>query len=249
MVVSNEIRLIIVDDHTLLREALRDLLQAAGGFQVVGEAHDGESAVILASQTWPDIVLLDIEMPNSPVIKTVQRLRGVSPRSRVIVLSVHDDPDLVSSMLRAGVHGYLHKGVGKEDLFATIRSAWADDQRVTVSVSRDSMIQAGNPAGLLSNRESEVLSFVAQAMSNRQIARRLAITEGTVKRHLSNIFDKLEAVSRIDAVNKATAIGLIPGPVAMPSPADGMATGLADGADHHAPDIPVPSDGSYQAHA
>jgi DNA-binding NarL/FixJ family response regulator len=205
--------------------------------------------VALASRIRPDIALLDIEMPEDPMITTVRQLQGVSPRSRVVVLSVHDAPELISSMLRTGVRGYLHKGVSKEDLFTAIRSVWADDQRVTVSVFRDSMIRVGGPDRTLSGREREVLSFVAQAMSNRQIARRLAITEGTVKRHLSNIFDKLDAVSRIDAVNKAAEIAQIPGPAHRASAAGGPAGRLTDGADGHAAEIPVQSDGGYEAHA
>jgi DNA-binding NarL/FixJ family response regulator len=249
MIVSNEIRILIAGSQTLFRQALRNLLQAEGGFWVVGEAYDGDSAVALASRIRPDIALLDIEMPEDPMITTVRQLQSASPRSRVVVLSVHDAPELISSMLRTGVHGYLHKGIGKEDLFEAIRNVWADDQRVTVSVSRDSMMRAGSSDRTLSDRERQVLSFVAQAMSNRQIARRLAITEGTVKRHLSNIFDKLDAVSRIDAVNKAAEIALIPGPADRASATGGPAARLTEGTDRHVADVPVQLDGSHEAHA
>ncbi|MBO0805538.1 MAG: response regulator transcription factor [Nocardiopsaceae bacterium] len=212
MIVSNDISVVIADDHTLLREALRDIMRAEAGVRVVGEAQDGESMVAAAARVLPDVVLLDVEMPGYDAVMMVQRLRQVSPRSRIIVLSMHDDQEIVSAMLRSGVCAYLHKGVSMRDLLAAIRSVGADDQTVTISISRESIAAVGGPApfpapvpaSLLSEREREVLDFVAQAMSNRQIARQLGITEGTVKRHLRNIFEKLNAVSRIDAVNKAT---------------------------------------------
>lgn len=206
MPAQREVSVLIADDHTLLREALREVLLAEGGFRVVGEACDGDSVVALASQTKPDVVLLDIGMPRNHPLTTVQRLHGVSPDSGVVILSMYDDPELVTSLLRAGVRGYLHKGVSRHNLFAAIRGARSDGQRVTISVSRESVTQAEHTEQpSLSSREREVLTLVSQAMSNRQIASQLSITEGTVKRHLRNIFDKLGAVSRIDAVNKAVA--------------------------------------------
>jgi two-component system, NarL family, nitrate/nitrite response regulator NarL len=207
---NSKVSVVIADDHTLLREALREIL-LGGGFHVVGEARDGESAVSLAARLRPDIVLLDIEMPCSHGPLTVQRLREVSQDSRVIVLSMHDEQELVSEVLRSGARAYLHKGVSKQELIWTLHNAMTDSQFVTVSVSRESMTRPpeSERPGALSTREAEVLGYVAAAMSNRQIARHLGITEGTVKRHLSNVFDKLAAVSRIDAVNKAIADGLI----------------------------------------
>lgn len=208
---NSKVSVVIADDHTLLREALREILHG-GGFRVVGEAHDGDSTVSLAARLRPDIVLLDIEMPCSRGSLTVQRLREVSRDSRVIVLSMHDDHELVSEVLRSGARAYLHKGVSKQELIWTLHNSMTDNQFVTVSVSRQSMTRqapAPAPAGALSTREAEVLACVAAAMSNRQIAKRLGITEGTVKRHLSNVFAKLEAVSRIDAVNKAMADGIL----------------------------------------
>lgn len=205
---NRKVSVVIADDHTLLREALREIL-LGGGFHVVGEAHDGESTVSLAARLRPDIVLLDIEMPCSRGPLTVQRLREVSQDSRVIVLSMHDDQELVSEVLRCGARAYLHKGISKQELIWTLHNSMTDNQFVTVSVSRQSMTRQPPAPGALSTREAEVLAYVAAAMSNRQIARHLGITEGTVKRHLSNVFDKLAAVSRIDAVNKAIADGLI----------------------------------------
>jgi DNA-binding NarL/FixJ family response regulator len=209
----DNIRVLVVDDHTLLREAVRDVLLAERDFAVVGEAGDADRAVLLAGQTKPDVVVLDLEMPGHHPVRTVQQLQRLQPAPKVIILTMHDDPLVVQEMLRTGVAGYLHKGVSRHDLVLAIRSVSRGDQRVTIVAPRASTARAEHGASrLLTEREQEVLALVARALSNRQIAARLSITEGTVKRHLRNIFGKLGAVSRIDAVNKAgTAAGSEPG--------------------------------------
>ncbi|AOS65593.1 response regulator [Actinoalloteichus hymeniacidonis] len=209
---TDTIRILLVDDHTLLREAVRDVLLTEDDFTVVGEAGDGATAVGLAATTKPHVVLLDVEMPRSKPLETVERLLQVAPKARVIVLSMYDDPQLVREMLGLGIAGYLHKSIGQRDLINAIRSAGTGEGQVTVSVSREALALSGANAevsGPLSSREIEVLALVSEAMSNRQIAGKLSITEGTVKRHLRNIFAKLGAMSRIDAVNKAVDLALI----------------------------------------
>ncbi|RKS09656.1 LuxR family two component transcriptional regulator [Nocardiopsis sp. Huas11] len=202
------IRIVLADDHTLLREALREILLAEPDFAIVGEAGDGEAAVESVSRLAPDVVLLDVDMPRSQPVETARRLLRNSPRTSVIVLTMHDEPQLVKEMLQVGVSGYLHKGIGRRDLVAAIHQATREPRQVTMSVSRETIVSVGsNSTGPLSAREQEVLSLVAGALSNRQIATRLSITEGTVKRHLRNIFDKLGAESRMDAVNKVRAAG------------------------------------------
>jgi two-component system nitrate/nitrite response regulator NarL len=203
-VVADHIRIILADDHTLLREALREVLVTERDFRVVGEVGDGDAVVQLAASLRPDVVLLDVDMPGAHPTNTVDRLRSVSPRTAVIVLTMYDDPQLVRDMLHVGVSGYLHKSVGWRDLVAAVRSAARGQPQVAMLVSRETLIS-------LSAREQEVLALVAEAMSNRQIATRLSITEGTVKRHLRNIFGKLGAVSRMDAVNKYRAMTGGPG--------------------------------------
>jgi two-component system, NarL family, nitrate/nitrite response regulator NarL len=210
MAEMSTIRIVMADDHTLLREAICDVLVTEQDFRVVGTAQDGEETVALAARVRPDVVLLDIEMPRTQPRTTVARLLRSAPGCKVIILSMHDDPALVHDLLQAGVSAYLHKSVSRHDLVGAIRSAQRDDRRVTLSVSRETAVQPGEPVrSILSPREREILGLVAQALSNRQIGSRLRITEGTVKRHLRNIFGKLEAVSRIDAVNKATAASMI----------------------------------------
>lgn len=206
------IRIVVADDHTLLREAVCDMLRMETGFLIVGEADDGASAVVMAERTRPDVVLLDVGMPGNHPVFTVRRIAEVAPDTQVIIVSMYAEQRLVRELLSLGVRGYLHKSVSRQELAAAIRTVCADNRRVVVSVAWMPGAEAEDDGGLLSTREREVLALVAQAMSNRQIATRLDITEGTVKRHLRNVFGKLAAVSRIDAVNKAVAAGLIPAP-------------------------------------
>ena len=203
----DRVRIVIVDDHTLLREALGDVLRVEPDIEVVGQAGDAGEAVAVVRRTQPDIVLLDMEIPGGQPPEVTRRLAEASPHSRMIVLSMHDSPALVREMLDLGVHGYLHKSVSRQDLAAAIRGVH-QGERVVLSVSPAEHEAPDGEPGVLSTREREVITLVAEALSNRQIAARLHITEGTVKRHLRNIFDKLGAVSRIDAVNKADLLDL-----------------------------------------
>ncbi|SRR6266545_129005 len=207
---NDRITILIVDDHALLREGLREILEAQDDLMVIGEAGDSASAIALVAEKRPDVILLDVEIPGEDVTTTVSRIRSLSPDSKVIILSMYDGPQLLRSLLAAGVRGYLLKSVHRQELVTAIRSAHSDNGRIVLAVSRESLAQAQQPSSeLLSAREREVLELTAQALSNTQIASRLSLTEATVKRHLRNIFVKLGAVSRIDAVNKATAASLI----------------------------------------
>jgi DNA-binding NarL/FixJ family response regulator len=199
-------RILLVDDHVILREGLREILEVEPDFEVVGQAGNSEQAVALVKEREPDVVVLDVDIPGDNVTTTVTRILRFAPVTRVLILSVFDQPMVVRELLDIGIRGYLLKSVGRQDFVAAIRGVHHDDERVVLSISRDSLRQVnGAGPGALSPREREILELVADARSNVQIARRLSITEGTVKRHLRNIFTKLAAVSRIDAVNKAIA--------------------------------------------
>ncbi|MFE0464152.1 response regulator [Kitasatospora sp. NPDC058965] len=196
------VRILVADDHTLLREALCELLLTEPGFQVVAQAGSGAEAIRLAARYRPDVVLLDVEMPQNDPPVTVRRILSGDPRTRIIVLTMDDSPQLVETLREAGVQAYLHKSVGRDRLVAAVRQSPGGPGPVAEPTRE--------PAeGPLSARELEVLHWAARALSNRQIGTRLGITEGTVKRHLRNIFGKLDAVSRIDAVNIAVERGLI----------------------------------------
>jgi DNA-binding NarL/FixJ family response regulator len=202
--------ILIVDDHALFREGLREILGAQEDMAVVGEAGTSHQAITLVADKQPDVVLLDVEIPGEDVTSTVSRISELSPGTQVIILSMYDGPQVVRSLLAAGVRGYLLKSVHRHELVSAIRTSREEDGRIVLAVSRESLARLQEPqTGPLSGREREVLELAAEALSNFQIATRLGLTEATVKRHLRNIFVKLGAVSRIDAVNKAVAASLI----------------------------------------
>lgn len=201
------ISVLIADDHTVLRQSLQEFFEAQDGLNVVGQAGDGDEALKLAAQLRPDVLLLDIEMPGTAAPVVVYRLARVSPDTAVVVLSMHDAPEHTGEMLKLGVRGFLHKSISMRQLVSTIRDAAEPQSAVTLSVRQNRT--AENAESVLSRREREVLALAARALSNRQIAARLEITEATVKRHLRNAYGKLGANSRLDAVNKALAASLI----------------------------------------
>ncbi|WP_328720728.1 response regulator transcription factor [Streptomyces sp. NBC_00247] len=201
---TGDIRVLAVDDHRLLREALCELLEMYEGLTVVAQADDGPSGVRMAGLHRPDLVLLDVEMPGPGPLANLRGIRQAAPEARIIMLTMHDNRQLIDSLLSAGAVGYLHKEADRDVLVAAIRSAMAGGRTMylprTPSGSRSEREQAS--ADTLTLRERELMELVAQGLSNRQIGTRLGITEGTVKRHLRNIFDKLGATSRLDAVNR-----------------------------------------------
>ncbi|MEU4789909.1 response regulator transcription factor [Micromonospora tulbaghiae] len=204
------ITIMLVDDHALFRHGLRELLSMEPDLVVLGEAGTGAEAVVMAARHRPDVMLLDAGIPGEQAAATIARTLAVAPDTRIIILSMFDEPAVVKELLGAGAQAYLVKTVTRDDLVATLRSVRGDGDRVMLSISRESFERVSDGrSSILSAREAEILALVAQAYSNSQIGRRLDITEGTVKRHLRNVFTKLGAVSRLDAVNKAVASNLI----------------------------------------
>ena len=206
---SRIINILIADDHTVLRQSLQEFLESQDGLAVVGQAGDGDEALELATRHRPDVLLMDIDMPGTAAPVVVYRLSRVCPESAVVVLSMHDAPEYTGEMLKLGVRGFLHKSISMRQLVSTIRDAAEPRTPVTLSVRQNR--SAEDAESVLSRREREVLALAARALSNRQIAARLGITEATVKRHLRNAYSKLGANSRLDAVNKAVAASLIRG--------------------------------------
>jgi len=212
---GHRIGVLLVDDHEVVREGLRELLSLEGDLEVLGEAADAGEALRQATRLRPDVVVLDVEIPGGEASDTVEAIRSACPETRILILSMYDGPQLLSRLLVAGISGYLLKSVRRTELIAAIRSVYAVPDRLVLSVSRHSVprLPGGDAEADLSPREIEILELVSRALSNGQVATRLHITEATVKRHLRNVFVKLGAVSRIDAVNKAAARSLIAPPM------------------------------------
>lgn len=207
---EDEIKVLLVDDHALFREGVIEIFAVEEGVRVVGEAENGLEAITLASREKPDVVLLDVEMPVMGAEGAIEGIRRTSPASKILVLTMHDEPRLVRRLLGLGADAYIVKSASREALLAAVRTVHETEDRVVLSVSRSTANRLeGSERDTLSIRELEVLLLVARAMSNSQIATHLQISEATIKRHLTNIYAKLGVVSRADAAKKALESGLI----------------------------------------
>lgn len=203
-------RLLVADDHTLFREGIVEICRTAPDLDVVAQAASGDEAVRLVRRDAPDVVLLDVEMPGQPLEQTMMEISLVPVPPRIAILTMHDDARLVGRLLSLGAQAYISKGSSREQLLAAIRAVHGQPDRAVISVPKETVRELGEPRqNPLSAREREVLGLVSQGFSNAQIAIRLHITEGTVKRHLTNTYIKLDVRSRINAVNKAKAMHLI----------------------------------------
>ncbi|MDP9850013.1 response regulator [Streptosporangium lutulentum] len=208
---ERRIRVMLADDHTLFRDGLAELIQTDPAFEVVGQAADGDKIIELVPIMRPDIVIVDVEMPGPGARAVVSTLRRVCPEATVIVLTMHQNARIVQELLDCGAAAYLVKNIARDQLIAALHAVHQSPRNILLSVSRETLGHGEPAAGdrPLSAREMEVLRLTADAYSNSQIATRLGITEATVKRHLSNIYAKLGAVSRVDSVRKAMAARLI----------------------------------------
>jgi DNA-binding NarL/FixJ family response regulator len=208
------ISVVIVDDHALLREGTRHILERAGGFSIAGEAGDGERAAELVAEVQPDVVLLDVRLPGVNGVEAARRMAESSPRSKILVLSAFDEVDYVQACLAAGVAGYLLKTTPADELVGAIRAACSG---VVVLGPGISSYLVRSPAGgrssvgieALTSREREVVRLVAQGLANKAIASQLGISPRTVEGHLNHVFDKVGASSRSALVRLAMVNGLV----------------------------------------
>jgi DNA-binding NarL/FixJ family response regulator len=194
------IRVLVVDDHRLVRAGLITLLQAAADIEVVGQAADGSQALDIARAERPAVVLMDLSMPVLDGVAATGRLCAESPETRVIALTSFSDRQRVTDVLAAGAVGYLLKDCAPDELLAAIRAAAAGHTPLDARVA-GALLPSRTPpvAGRLSERERDVLRLVASGLANKQIARSLGITESTVKAHLGNIFRHLGVADRTSA--------------------------------------------------
>ncbi len=212
---SSLIHLLIADDHPVVRDGLRVMLSTQPDFQVVGEAVNGAEAVQLAARFNPDVILLDLEMPELDGVSALRQIRAADPQARVIVVTAYDTDERIVQAVIAGAQGYLLKGAPREEIFHAIRVVHEGGSLLQPVVASKLMQHVSQQAGQsgemndLTPRELEVLKLLAEGKSNKQIAAKLVITERTTKFHVSSILTKLAAANRTEAVKIAAQRGLV----------------------------------------
>jgi NarL family two-component system response regulator LiaR len=204
--ISHPIRVMLVDDHTMVRRGLATFLKVFDDLQLVGEAESGEAAVLVCAEVLPDVILMDMSLPGMSGAMATHAIRKQFPQIQVIVLTSFKEGKLIKQALEAGAIGYLLKDVSADDLVQAIRSAHAG--RVTLSPeAAQSLVETANlpptPGQDLTEREREVLALMIEGLTNVQIAGRLTVGPSTIKSHVSNILSKLGVASRTEAVTLA----------------------------------------------
>jgi two-component system response regulator NreC len=209
------IKVLIVDDHAIVRAGLRALLKVEPGMELVGEAIRGEEAIALAQQLLPDIVVLDLNLPGLDGIQVTRRIKQDLPDTRILILTVHEDEALLREAIRAGASGYIIKHAAENELIAAIHSVLLDDLYVHPRMIRALLAQpepskapAASPVELLTPRETDILRLLVQGYTNRQIAEVLSLSIRTVEGHRGNLTEKLGLHSRVELVRYAREHGL-----------------------------------------
>ena len=206
-------RILIVDDHTLVRDGLTTILSRQPDFEIVGEASDGLEAVEVARSLHPDVILMDLRMPNMSGVEAMRIIGDESPDIKIIVLTTFDTDEYIFDAVQAGAKGYLLKDTSREELFAAVRAVCRGESQIEPGVAarlitRLQELSRPDPDSL-SDREIEVLELVARGSPNKQIAEELLISESTVKTHIANIFSKVNVRHRTQAVTQALQKGII----------------------------------------
>lgn len=205
------LKVLIVDDHALFRRGLQMVLEQEADIEVVGEAADGQEAVVRAQELMPDVVLMDVRMPKRSGIEATEEIRELLPHIKVLMLTISDEESDLYDAIKAGASGYLLKEISIEEVAGAIRSVWAGQSRISPSMASKLLTEFAAmskrtderrqvPAPRLTAREMEVLTLVAEGLNNREIGQRLFISENTVKNHIRNILEKLHLHSRMEAV-------------------------------------------------
>ena len=214
----DRIKILIADDHAVVREGTRQILEQEADLAVVAEAGDGEEAVRLAGTSQPDVAIVDIAMPKLDGIEATKRIKALYPTIAVLILTAYDDDQFVFSLLEAGAAGYLLKSVRGRELIDAVRAIYAGESVLHPSIARKVLnrfapvsgkLREQKPVEVLTEREREVLKLATQGLSNQDIANELCLSLRTVQAHLGHIFNKLQVSSRTEAVVRALKEGWI----------------------------------------
>jgi len=220
---NKRIRLILADDHAMVRTGTRELLEQQPDLDIVGEAADGVEAVELAHRLQPDVAVMDVRMPRMSGVEATRRVKTECPDVKILILTAHDDDEYVFALLQAGANGYLMKTADIEELVKAIRTVAAGQSMLAPSIAGKVVAQFTSRKGIpdtsstshhhsyeeLTDRELDILKLVGRGLSNKQIGKELFISDRTVQAHLSNIFSKLNVNSRTEAVMYAVRKGWI----------------------------------------
>ncbi len=211
-----KVRILIADDHPVIREGLSAMLSSVEGFEVVGEAKDGQEVLDLALRLKPDVVLMDLRMPGMDGVQAMRLIHAQCESVRFIILTVYDNDEYIFEGIRAGASAYLLKDVSREELINAIREVHSGQSLLHPQITRKLLERVSSSTeaeqgSTLTEREIEILRMMANGASNKQIAVRLSISSHTVKTHVSNIYQKLEVNDRAEAVAKAIRKGILRG--------------------------------------
>lgn len=207
---EQKIKVLVADDHPMLREGLVAVLGTNPAFEVIGEAKDGEETVRLAESLEPDVILLDLEMPGMDGLEVLKTLREAGSSTQAVVFTAYDTDERIMGALRAGARGYLLKGASRQEIFSAIHTVHAGGSLLQPVVTNRLLDRMQIPEiEDLTPREHEVLNLLADGLSNREVSERLFVTERTAKFHVSSILAKLGAANRTEAVTTAAQHGLI----------------------------------------
>jgi DNA-binding NarL/FixJ family response regulator len=207
-VTKESIRVLIVEDHNVVRQGLMALINMAEGIQVVGEAADGVEAIAQFRKLQPDVTLVDLRLPKLSGVEIIQRVRSESPQARFVVLTTYDGDEDIYRALKSGAKAYLLKGMTSEELISTIREVAAGRSHIPAAIAERLAERMGTED--LTPREADVLEQIVQGKSNKEIATELDISEATVKTHINSLLGKLGVTDRTQAATAAIRRGLVP---------------------------------------
>jgi DNA-binding NarL/FixJ family response regulator len=214
---SQPIRVVLADDHAVVRKGIREFLEEEGDIVVVAEAADGKQAIAMVGEHQPDVAVLDIQMPGASGIEATRRIKAAQPGVRILVLTAYDDDPYIFALLQAGASGYILKTAASSELVQAVRAVHRGESALDPAVTQKVVQQltSGRPLGAqatveaLTDREVEVLSLAARGLTNKAIGQTLGISDRTVQGHLANIYGKLNVGSRTEAVTEALKQGWI----------------------------------------